>query len=263
MGGPNSKVVKIDISTFTEVASLTLSNMNYASSGVVVGNYLYVMGQNATTSVGAIAKIDLSTFTEVTQIDVSQYVSGRCCYSGNFLYCGSDVGAIKVNLTTFTEVASVTFPDPDNLPNCFNVRNVVTDNNFLYIVLYSDPAIIKKFTLTTFAEVNSLTLNVGEGSPNEFGACLPKYSNRLYVTCDVGKIVRVNLQTFARIDMLDISGGDPFFTAYGCQADGTYLFVGENSAPIVMHRIRLSDFTELDTLALNAGENYARDMIFT
>lgn len=247
------KIAKIDLATFTETTVLTLSDLVNCDSLVAdeTNGFLYVFGYSGSTFDPAVAKIQLSDFTEVTQTAVTGYAYGnRSVISGGYLYLATDApGISKVNLTTFTEETHLSLSSL--------VYNVVVAGDYLYTVLVTDPAVVKKIRLSDFTEENSLTLNVGDANNTYFGLCIPENSNKLYIMCSLGVIVEIDLTTFTRTASLDLGLANDLD---GVLADSVYLYGIEWSSPIVVHRIQVSDLTEIDTLTLDTGEDFAGDL---
>lgn len=129
-------------------------------------------------------------------------------------------------------------------------------------ILYGDYLIIARngaangelvrVDINTFAEVDILALpelQIGNGSPH---CCLAIVGTTLYIAANnpaggvLGGIVRVDLNTFTRIDRLDLPDNRPHITT-----DGTYLYVGY----YIIAGIDRIDRINLGTFAIDATVN--------
>ena len=134
--------VKIDLETFTKVASL-----NFVYDMIVIGDYLYTCGGN---------KIDIETFTIVDTVSVPPY--GHCITSdGAYLYIPTwtvPAKIYKIDIATFTLVDILTLDSGEN-----NALACTADEDYLYVSLYTSPGKIVQIDLATFEKVKTLELD--------------------------------------------------------------------------------------------------------
>ena len=142
---------------------------------------------------------------------------------------------------------------------------ITSDGTFLYAGTVTFPGIVVKVDLATFTRFDALTLNPGEDQIIR----MITDGTYLYVVCLCrfvpfvpAKVVRVNLQTFQRVDVIDFTTIPGFgFVGIAITLDGTYLYIGLGSSPGTIVRIDTRTFTVSATLTFNIGENDIRDLV--
>jgi hypothetical protein len=254
------KIVKIDLSTFTKVGTLTLSGVDedYVYSLAVSGGYLYA-GLYCTPP-GKIVKIDLSTFTKVGTLSLGSgedYVYSLAV-SGGYLYAGLDTSPgkiVKIDLSTFTKVATLTLSAGENY-----VESLAVSGGYLYAGLPTSPGKVVKIDLSTFTEVGTLTLASGENNVYSLAVS----GGYLYagLSTSPGKIVKIDLSTFTKVATLTLSAGENYVYSLTFSADG-YLYAGLYTSPGKIVKVDPSTFTKVGTLTLSAGENYVYSLTFS
>ncbi len=260
-GGGISKVVKVEIASFTLVSTLIITALDGKCAGMVVsGNYLYVAVADGP---GHVAKVDLATFTVVDFLTVpgpgAQQVF-QLATDGTFLYATTYQGTnnlFKISLATFAIVDTLAIADGGGgkHPLIYNgflyipSGNIITKVNLttfavaaildLLVVFHDDaalarvgdflfqtdngnPGLMSKVDLTTFTKVGELTLN--SQSPRD----LVLIYLSLY-TCHFGsnEIIQVNPDTLLEVEVLTLSAAA---SALNCLA-GNSLFVGSSLSP--------------------------------
>ena len=240
-----SKIVKIDLNTFTKVSTLTLdTGENAIRSMFSDGTYLYV---GTLTDPGKIIRIRLSTFTKVSTLtlDTGIEYNIRSLFSdGTYLYAGcatpSDVRIVKIDLSTFTKVSTMNSGGVTE----FNVCALFSDGSYIYAGLDMSPGKIVKIDLSTFTKVSTLTL-----SKNGMGALFSD-GNYLYVSV-VEYVIKIDLSTFTEVSTLSVNYAQFIYSLF---SDGTYLYAGvANVDPSKIVKIDLSSFTIVSTITLGAG----------
>ena len=160
---------------------------------------------------------------------VTQIVS-----DGTFLYYGTeDIPGkiVKIDLDDFSYVNSVTLGSALGRSECLTL-----DDTYLYVGDHYDPATITRIRLSDFTIFDTLTLNVGDDYATEL------YVNGKYlIVTTTANIVRVDLDTFTRVDAL-VNTGAGGSTA--C-SDGIFLYVVGGG---IIDKIDLESFTEVDTI---------------
>src|SRR5260370_12486956 len=103
-----------------------------------------------------------------------------------------------------------------------------------------------------FARSGSLTLNPGESRP--VGVIDPAGGFAYFGTDDSpGKIVKVRLSDFTRVDTLTLNSGENDIASALIDTSAGFLYIGllSFSVPNKIVKVRLSDFTEVATLTLS------------
>jgi len=194
------KVAKVDLSTFTQVSTLTLApGENNILSLIISGGYLYV---GCRTFPGKIVKIDLSTFKKVSTLTLIENAVWDLVISGNYLYAGLEEGIdgkiAKIDLPTFTEVATLTLAAGEVF-----AMQLAVKGNYLYAGCTTAPSKVVKIDLSTFKEVSSLDLAVDE---DLFYPTFVISGNNLFAGCfNGGKIVKIDLPTFTKVASLALT----------------------------------------------------------
>jgi hypothetical protein len=142
---------------------------------------------------------------------------------------------------------------------------IVSDGTFLYCGTVTFPGVIVKVDLATFTRFDAITLNPGEDQIRR----LLTDGHHLYVVClgrfvpfEAATVVRINLQTFQRVDSIDFATIPGYVSnALSATLDGTYLYVGLNTFPGQIVQIDTRTFTVSGLLTLNPGENTVRDLV--
>jgi hypothetical protein len=242
--------VKIDLSTFSEVSTLTLATgENRIWALAVSGGYLYA---GLYTYPGKVVKIDLSTFTKVSTLTLAtgeNYVYSLAV-SGGYLYAGvytSPGKVVKIDLSTFTKVSTLTFASGEDY-----VCSLAVSGSYLYAGLYTSPGKVVKIDLSTFSEVSALTFATGE----ELVYSLAVSGSYLYAGLALvpGEVVKIDLSTFSEVSALTFATGES--VVWVLAVSGGYLYAGLDTSPGKVVGIDLSTFTKVSTLTLATGENY-------
>lgn len=116
---------------------------------------------------------------------------------------------------------------------------------------------IKDLLVRTYA-VNSFTnssINVGTPGINDFAS-----DGKFLYGCvyqGIGKIIKIDLKTFTLVGSLTITAIAPTSIVIAKGEDGeNYLYAVAYDVPCIISKIRLSDFTEVDTLTLSTSPGY-------
>jgi hypothetical protein len=249
VGLSTGQILKIDVSTFSVVDSLSLGSP--VACLITDGNYLYA-GLLFSPEASQITKIDLATFSVVETLTLAsgEYNIERFAISGNYLYSCHDSSPgiiVKVDLTTFTRIGAIN-------TIVAGVHDICVSGNFLYGAVYFIPSSqVVKIDLTTFSLVGYLDLSVAEEA-----TCLKVDGNFLYVGQQgTSTIAKIDLTTFTEVSTITLSTGG---WIEELAKDDTYLYVGnylylgnENYVSLIT-RIALSTFAEVDTLTLPSEE---------
>ena len=243
LSGSPGRIVKINLSTFTETAILSISG-NLASAFSVKDGFLYC------GSLTKIHKIDLSTFTEVATITLSP--GDACGYSsrilGNYLYMGHYLvgGKIsKVDLTTFTIVASLTLSSGGTVWQL----EIIGDNLFAGLGAIQK---IAKIDLTTFTETAILTMT-GQGMYSLIKA--GDYLMSMSYTLNPGKVSKIDPITFTVLSSLTLNSGESRSDAMFLIGDDIYVSLYHSPAKVI--KIDWKNMFRVETLTFNSGQDWA------
>jgi len=253
-------VVKVDLSTFTRVSSLTMPTGYYVALATS-GGYLYAASYYG---LGRVTKINLSDFSIVSTLALiapagSSSVT-HAVISGNYLYVthlGTPAVITKIALSTFTVDSTLTLPTGDNDASYGLVKNGYLYVACHYVVLTPPfpwrPRIIK-VNLSTFTKDSDLTLPIDDYD----AGCLEQDGTYLYAglgwTLGVpAKIEKIDLATFTSAGTLTLASDENY--VWEIRIVGKNLYVGLNTSPGKVVKIDLDTFTKVETLTFDTGEN--------
>lgn len=205
-GNSPGKVTKINLSNFTIASTLTLnSGENNLISAVIESGFAY-FGTN-TIPAGVITKIDLTTFTEVSgHIVLNSGESGLACavidtvnrlaYFGTITSLNNTSKVVKIDLSTFTRVTSITTNSGESVFN-----SAVIDSGFAYFATLQNRVV--KINLSTFTEVSGNVLIAGSvGTPVP---CVIDTANRFAYFGNFTTLNKINLNTFTSVGTTGVS----------------------------------------------------------
>jgi len=229
-----AKVIKVQLSDFTEVASLTTSGNKFKSSVIDSTNTFAYFGTD--TSPTKVIKVQLSDFTEVASLTTSGdwFKSSVIDSTNTFAYFGTDTSpakVIKVQLSDFTEVASLT----TNASYLRSSAVIDSTNTFAYFGTYiNSPPNIIKVQLSDFTEVASLTTNASYF----VSAVIDSTNTFAYFGTDTTKIFKVQLSDFTEVASLTTSSG---YLRFGViDSTNTFAYFGTNTNPAKIIKVQLS-----------------------
>jgi hypothetical protein len=122
---------------------------------------------------------------------------------------------------------------------------------------------IMKVRLSDLTRVGTLLLSAGEVPLST--AAIDSANGYAYfgTATDPGNIVKVRLSDFTRVGALTLKQGEGYLHSAVIDSVNGYAYFGTNIpafgpniSPDVVVKVRLSDFTQVGSLILNAGENY-------
>jgi hypothetical protein len=187
------------------------------------------------------------------------YFAGMCCEPG--VYSQDHETIVKIDLSTFSLVSKTTGTGSD--PALIDQAA-----GFAYVVGGLVHREIFKVRLSNLTVVTSHTLLTGEGG---FGcALIDSEQGFAYFATNqplISDIVRVRLSDFDKWN-LETTGVARFTTFEGsiglaCVLDAAngFAYFGTDTSPGKILKIRLSDFTQVGVLTLNAGEDFLRTAV--
>lgn len=226
-------VGKIDLTTLTEVETLTLNSDEIDLHSATIdptGTYAYF---STDTTPGRVIKIDLTTFSraDALVIEPSNYTalhSPLMAPSGAYLYYGS-------------------------------TRRVMVTPSY-------DGRIVR-IDLGTFTFVDDLELSRQIGSPRS--AVIAPDGAYAYVSAApygesyyAGRVVKVALADLSLVDVLDleIRGEDEFHSAV-IDPDGRYAYFGTDTEPGIVVKVDLATFKRVGALTLNSMERFVHSAV--
>jgi len=197
--GP-SRIVKVDLATFTEEATLVLLADEVSVFGLCADDtYLY-----ASTFNGRVIRISLATFTRVDRY-VSVYNLGDCDVLDNYIYVGRSTGqgrVLKIDKTTMTLDTDL------NLGAGFsNVTGARATGGFVYVTTANSPGRVVKLNPGPPFGINSwINLGAGEDVPYQ----LRVSGGKLYTVCYTfpAIVARIDIATFAEDASLTLEAAD-------------------------------------------------------
>jgi len=159
---PINEIVKVDLSTFTRVATLVFSadgTEDQPMALAVSGGFLYTSFSEVS---GKVAKVNLSTFSSVGTVAISGAGASTLQIVGTNLYAITEGGLVdhyvnKINLASFSVTATLLFSS-----DYMAYGRSAVWTNFLYIAINEVPGKIVEVKLSTFTVSTTLTLDVGE-----------------------------------------------------------------------------------------------------
>src|SRR6266581_3597276 len=225
-GAHTGVIVKVRLSDFTRVSSLTMNN-----------------GETA-------------LYTAVIDSQVPSFGSADFAYFGTcpFGTAASPGVVVKTRLSDLTRVGSLTMNTGEN---CLSTSIIDHGHGFAYFGTSSTPGVVVKIRLSDFTRAGALTLNSGE---NFLGASVIDTANGFaYFGTFAGTVVKVRLSDFTRVGVLTVEyGQDPLISAVTDGSDifpPTTAYFGTGTNPGYVIAVRLTDFTEVGALQLYPGEN--------
>lgn len=252
-GTYTNDIVKVNLSDFTRVGSLTLNSGEIDLSSPVIDSGFLYFGTSFTPN-ASIVKVNLSDFTRVGSIILnsgeSEVASSVIDTDNGYAYFGVDLSGqsqdeiIKLDLSTFTRVDTLILNSGDFNLDCAIID---TQNGFAYfgtVVNFNNTDNVIKINLSNFTRVDALTLNSGEYYL--YSAIIDTTNGFAYFTSTTGRIVKIRLSDFTRIDSL-YTGLNWTYTSVIDTING-YAYIANYLNPVYIAQVRLSDFTITDIL---------------
>lgn len=254
-----AKIVKIRLSDYTRVGTLTLaSGENDLSPSVVVDSANGFLYAGTRTSPAKVVKIRLSDFTEVGAIALNtgenQLWSATLDSTNGYAYFGtrtSPARIIKIRLSDFTRESAITLASGEN-----EALGAVIDEaaGFAYFGLQTTPAKVVKVRLSDFTAVATLTCNSGEDQVRVGVIDVAAGFAYFGLKTSPGKIVRVKLSDFTRDAVLTMNTGENKLYSGVIDPAGGFAYFGAYTNPGTVIKVKLDDFTRVDAVTFGAGE---------
>jgi hypothetical protein len=261
--GSTSTTSRSSVATFA-------SGENFATASVLdePRGYAYY---STNTSPAKVVKVRLSDFTEVAAITfpAGENFNDQAAVidqPNGYAYFGTSTApgkVVKVDIDpnrTFERIGAVTFNSGETGPTG-GVIDVA--NQFAYFGTSETPAKVVKIALGSGSNpptrVTAIPFSSGEN--NAQAAVIDTTNGYAYFSANVspGKVVKVDIdpgRTFQRIGVVPFITGENFPDNGGVidVANG-YAYFGVATSPAKVVKIRLSDFTRVDAITFNSGEN--------
>jgi hypothetical protein len=243
IGWGTSELTKIDVSTFKEVASITLTGP--PNCLVASGGYLYA---GLDTSPGKIEQIRLDTFTSSNVLTLQtgeDVVTSLVIGSPFYLYAGLGTSPGKVVLVSIPSMARtgvITFDTGENI-----VKSLAVDHwpRYIYAGLGTSPGKIVKIDTLQNGKVSTLTLRENV----VWSLVMDKSDTYLYAGL-TGYVAKIDLSTFTEITSI-FTGLNPEVVPpspgiiHACALHNNYLYAGGENFKVV--KIALSNL-QFDTI---------------
>lgn len=267
-GAHTGVIVKVRLSDFTRVSSLTMNNGETALYTAVIDSQVPSFGSadfayfgtcpfGTAASPGVVVKTRLSDLTRVGSLTMN---TGENCLSTSiidhghgFAYFGTSSTpgvVVKIRLSDFTRAGALTLNSGENF---LGASVIDTANGFAYFGTFAGTVV--KVRLSDFTRVGALNLNSGHLSSSVIDT---DHGFAYFGTSD-GIVVKVRLSDFTRVGVLTVEyGQDPLISAVTDGSDifpPTTAYFGTGTNPGYVIAVRLTDFTEVGALQLYPGEN--------
>ncbi|MDP3244857.1 MAG: hypothetical protein Q8M83_04355 [bacterium] len=257
-------IIKVRLSDFTRVGALTLETGEITLTSAVIdptGGFAYF---GANTSPGKVIKIQLSDFTRVGALTFNTGENGM--YSAvidpvnDFAYFGANNEVVKVKLSDLTRVSALSLYSGYVGGGQPSAAVIDTTNGYAYFSSNGDSlADMAKIRLSNFTRAGTF---IDENNSAIYSAVIDTTNGFIYYGSYQGqnqaRVVKLSTGDFYVLDSLDVSSdlnpGGYISSAVVDISGGFAYFGNRNINPGKIIKVRLSDFTKINTLVLNAGE---------
>jgi len=242
----NTKLVKVDLTTFQRVGAITLNAGEQVLSAVIdpAGRYAYLGA--VSSDPGRVIKIDLDSFQRVGAItldageaNISSAVidpAGRYAYFGT---AGSPGRVVKIDLNTFKRVGAISLSQDPTDTAFKGAGPALMDpaGRYAYFAVYRGnyPALVIKVDLATFQQVGVIVMDDAERSLDS--AVIDPTGQHAYFGSEGflqdASIVKVDLDPFQRVDAIavDLPYGIAVLPSAVIDPEGGYAYFGSTYAP--------------------------------
>ena len=168
---------------------------------------------------------------------------------------------IKVNLATFTRVASLTLQPFESIIFVSAgsvVQTEASGGNFGYFGTYTSPSSVIKIKLSSMTRVATLTFQQGE----EYftSSAIDTAHGFVYFPSDssavngIGAITRIRTSDFSNAGTLLLQPGEGPICSSVIDTVHGFAYFGTHNFPAKIIKVRLSDFSRFGGITLNPGE---------
>ncbi len=254
-GTDAAAIVKVRTSDLTRVGALTLNAGESGVSTAVIDPVAGFAYFGTRTSPGMVVKVRLSDFSRVGTLTLGAGENNLTCAlidtNAGFAYFGGSTQpgfVAKVRLSDFALVDVLTL-EPDELP-----RVAVIDPSAGFAYFAAGFGNVVKIRLSDFTRVAVLRVNPAPGTI--VSAVIDPVAGFAYFAASIFPlpvVIRVRLADFSRVDELSLTSVVSPGAAVIDPGAGFAYFASFGS-PGIIDKVRLSDFTRVATIPLNAGE---------
>ena len=243
------KIIKVNLSTFTKVATLDLLAGERDLFGAAISDgFLYV-----SSAAEKIIKIRLSDFTRIGVLSVSSIDPSSLHIKDGFLYVchySNPAGVAKIDLSTFTIDTETTYAGQASI-TCG-----IISGDYLYGGCVKSPARILKILLSDLSLDTALSLNSGENRAESlaiFGTDLDVgLHTEIAETDPPPYVAKVDLTTFTETGSALTNAVHR--TMWAAHIIGGFLYLGDYKVPAQIIKVNLKTFAEHSTITMPAGD---------
>ncbi len=256
----NSKLIKINLQTFTRESDVTLSGSELGAAVVsidTVNNFAY-MGSYQRPDLAWLAKVNASTMTRVGSISTTTkryFKSIVIDNNDNLLYLNargpsgsSDI--FKVNMNTFTFVATTTYPTGTNVCCGASIGFMDKVNKKFYLANDSYPTSIFKFDLPSMSFDSYETVKYMSGG---YSRVIDNKRGYIYYMSNVLNKYRLRDDKFETQIALD-SGDGSSFNDIDLDEENGFAYITSSSNPAKIIKVDIVNNVRVATITLNSGE---------
>jgi len=244
LGNPG-KILKIDLTTFQTIDTMTLDSGENAHALTMTDEYLYV---GSVTVPARIIQVRLSDFARTNGYTLPSGFNYAMTLHvfGGYLYIALASGQVaRMNASTLALVDYALTPAM--------ARDTVQVGSYVYVSSRGDvggPSYLQKFSASDFAEVGRINLS------QSMAHFMLVVDNYLYIASNAAPagIMKVDLNTFSEVDSVQF-GDSSHGAADVIVRYGDYLYANGDSFPGRVYRTRLSDFTYVDYIDLSEDKS--------
>jgi len=264
-------VVKVRLSDFTSVGTLTPSGMGIVRDLVMDGSrgFLYAAGHNSPI---IIAKINLSSFTVSSTLTVptSTYLSFYAAFdsTNNLAYYPSfstPINISKINFDTFSFVSTVNFSGATICGNCGSTPYLDPTGTYVYEDISATPKQIAKVRTSDMVQTSYAVLDSGEGVAGF------DFTNGYLYTALSGGVSKRQLSDLTRVASLSLDAGSTPGSANQTALGTSVGYAGQGSVgaianfdtaagflyatqPSTFSKVRLSDLSRVASLSFDSSD---------
>ena len=263
-GDYSNKVVKIDLSTFTQVGLITLesgeTNLRVALIDTI--NHFLYLGAGANPS--KVIKIDLSTYTRVGAITLETGEEDVNCgvidVVNQLAYFGTRTGhkIVKINLSTFTRVGAINVDfGVSGDYGWIMSATIDTINHLAYFGSNGVPGKIAKINLTSFTVTGIIIMDTAQ---NFLDAAMIDIVNQFAYFASAMipiRLMKIDLDTFSKVNAMTFNTGEDMVGNQSALIDVTnqLAYFGTDTHPGRVVKVDLATFTRLGAITFNNGED--------
>ncbi len=274
-GTVTNLVVKIDLTTFTRIRTLNLTELTKMRGSIYTGlidsvaGFAYfggwgVGGPGTGRGSAVLAKIRLSNFTLADTLTLNPSKNDLCSaladFGAGYAYFGTTEAypkpdmIVKVRLSDFSRVDALTLDSGEN-GLCAAAIDAV--GGYAYFGT-GQPSVVK-IKLSDFSRIGALNLARSDGTPSS--AVIDPSAGFAYFGTDalpVSKVVKVRVSDFSLAGVLTLQKEEYWPKSAIIDLSGGFAYFGTSTVPGRIVKVRLSDFSREGVLTLSPAEGQLR-----